>query len=119
MLKVFTDPERLEDVLSILLDNAGKYTPGGGRVSLTTRLQRGEAVIEVSDTGIGIPTEDIPSIFERFYRSDESRAKSTGGFGLGLAIAKSSSEAIGGIITVDSELGVGTTFTLRIPVGKS
>lgn len=109
------DPDRFEDVLSVLVDNACKYTPAGGEVALSTRLARGSAVVEVSDTGIGIPERDLTAIFERFYRSDESRSPETGGFGLGLAIAKGTVEAMGGTITVESTLGSGSLFTVRVP----
>ena len=116
-LYIVGDPDRLEDVLSVLVDNACKYTPSGGKVRLATRLARGSVVIEVHDTGIGIPRDDLPIIFERFYRSDESRSKVTGGFGLGLAIAKGSVEAMGGAITVQSAVGAGSLFTVKIPRG--
>ncbi len=114
-LMVVGDPDRLEDVLSVLVDNACKYTPPGGRVSLDTRVAREWAVFEVRDTGIGIPEADLPVIFERFYRSDESRSKETGGFGLGLAIAKASIEAMGGEIGVQSAPGFGSLFVVRVP----
>ncbi|MDP2232879.1 MAG: ATP-binding protein [Actinomycetota bacterium] len=113
------DPDRIEDAISILLDNAAKYTPEGGRVSLATRRRRDMVVVDVADTGPGIPERDLPSIFERFYRSDASRSQSTGGFGLGLAIAKSVIDAAGGTIEVVSHLGRGTTFTVRLPRGRS
>ncbi len=114
-LPVVGHPERLEDVLSVLVDNAFKYTPSGGTVSLETRSTDNLVVIEVGDTGIGVPAEDLPNIFERFYRSDESRSKATGGFGLGLAIAKTAVESMGGDITVRSARGEGTVFTVLIP----
>lgn len=109
------DPDRIEDVLSILVDNAAKYTPAGGRVEVRTRRRRDVIIVEVSDTGVGIPAEDIPSVFDRFYRSDASRSKETGGFGLGLAIAKRIVETHGGTIDVQSVLGAGTMFTVRLP----
>ncbi len=114
------DPDRIEDVLSILLDNAAKYTPEAGRISLTTRRRREWISIEVSDTGPGIPSQDLPSIFERFYRSDASRTRGAGvgGFGLGLAIAKSITEELAGTLEVESTLGFGTAFTLRLPRGR-
>lgn len=109
------DPDRIEEVVSILVDNAAKYTPVGGQVSVATRRRREQAVIEVSDTGPGISEEDLPHIFDRFYRSDASRSQETGGFGLGLAIAKRIVEAAGGTIEVHSVLDVGTTFIVRLP----
>lgn len=114
-LTLLGDPERIEEVISILVDNAAKYTPPGGEVSVTTRRRREQVVIEVADTGPGIPEADLPNIFDRFYRSDSSRSKETGGFGLGLAIAKRIVEASGGTIEVHSVSGVGATFTIRLP----
>jgi signal transduction histidine kinase len=119
-LLMLGDPDRVEDVLSILLDNAAKYTPAAGRISLTTRRRRDTVSIEVSDTGPGIPPDDLPNIFERFYRSDASRTRGTGpgGFGLGLAIARSITEDLGGTLTVQSTLGLGTTFTFTLLRGR-
>ncbi len=119
-LIMVSDPDRVEDVLSILLDNAAKYTPPAGRISVTTRRRREMIAIEVSDTGPGIPPQDLPSIFERFYRSDASRTRGggVGGFGLGLAIARSITEELRGTLDVESTLGFGTTFTLTLPRGR-
>ena len=114
-LVIFSDPDRIEDVVSILVDNAAKYTLDGGTVSVSTRRKRDNVMIAVSDTGIGIPEEDLPSIFERFYRSDASRSKATGGFGLGLPIAKSIVDAAGGSISIESVHGEGSTFTVTLP----
>jgi len=118
-LWVVGDPDRIEELLGILLDNAGKYTKAGGGVVVSTRKMRDRAVIEVRDTGIGIPEEDVPNIFERFYRSDASRSKDTGGFGLGLAIAKHIVDMSNGDIRVSSEVGVGTTFHIELPRSRS
>lgn len=112
------DPDRIEDAISILVDNAAKYTPEGGRVAVRSRRRRETIIIEVEDTGVGIPPEDLDSIFDRFYRSDASRSKETGGFGLGLPIAKTIIDGAGGTIEVESELGAGTRFTLRLPRGR-
>ncbi|MBU4556174.1 MAG: HAMP domain-containing histidine kinase [Actinobacteria bacterium] len=112
------DPDRIEDAISILVDNAAKYTPEAGRVALRTRRRRDTVIIEVEDTGVGIPVDDLESIFDRFYRSDASRSKETGGFGLGLPIAKTIVDGAGGSIDVHSELGAGTRFTLRLPRGR-
>lgn len=109
------DPDRIEDAMMILVDNAAKYTPEGGRVELRTRRRRDVVIIEVSDTGVGIPHDELEDVFERFYRSDASRSKETGGFGLGLAIAKHIVESSGGTIDVRSVMGVGTMFTIRLP----
>ncbi|MDZ4180236.1 MAG: HAMP domain-containing sensor histidine kinase [Coriobacteriia bacterium] len=111
------DPDRIEDAISILVDNAAKYTQSGV-VTLKTRRKRDTVIIEVIDTGIGIPAEDIPSIFERFYRSDASRSQETGGFGLGLPIATTIVEGAGGSISVESEVGVGSRFIIRLPRGR-
>jgi signal transduction histidine kinase len=112
------DPDRLEDVISILLDNAAKYTPGGGRVVASTRRRRDMIELELADTGQGIPAADLPRIFDRFFRSEASRAAGEGGFGLGLAICKNMVDSMGGTIAVDSEDGKGTTFTVRVPRGR-
>jgi signal transduction histidine kinase len=114
-LTIFSDPDRIEDAISILVDNAAKYTPDGGTVSVSTRRRRDNVIVEVSDTGIGIPEEDIESIFERFYRSDASRSKVTGGFGLGLPIAEAIVSAAGGSISIESTVGEGSTFTIALP----
>ncbi len=111
------DPDRIEDAISILVDNAAKYTAQGS-VSLATRRRRDVVTVEVVDTGEGIPEDDIPNIFDRFYRSDVSRSQETGGFGLGLPIAKSIVEVAGGTIEVQSTEGKGTMFTLRLPRGR-
>lgn len=117
-LWLYGDPDRIEEALGILVDNACKYTPPGGSVSVITRRHRDRVVVEVSDTGVGIPEEDIPNIFDRFYRSDLSRSKETGGFGLGLAIAKHIVDASGGSISVRSAIGRGTTFEVTLPRQK-
>ena len=112
------DPERIEEALGILVDNACKYTPLGGRVMVNTRKLHDKIVVEVVDTGIGIPENDLPNIFERFYRSDASRSHESGGFGLGLPIAKHIIDASGGSISVQSRLGLGTTFEVVLPKHK-
>ncbi|MHB1132307.1 MAG: sensor histidine kinase [Chloroflexota bacterium] len=112
---VVADAERVGQVLRNLLNNAAAYTPEGGRVSVSAR-QQGEMVeLAVSDTGSGISPADLPNVFERFYRADQSRARATGGAGLGLAIARQIVESHGGSITVASEVGKGTTFTFCLP----
>jgi signal transduction histidine kinase len=110
---VWIDPDRIEQVLGILVDNAAKYTPAGGHVSVSTEAKRREVIIVVSDTGRGIPAEDLPSIFDRFYRADVSRASE--GFGLGLSIAKRIVDTAGGTMVASSRIGRGTTFTIRLP----
>ena len=118
-LIMINDPDRIEDAIAILVDNAAKYTPDGGRVSVKTRRRRDNIFVEVSDTGIGITEEDLADIFDRFYRSDISRSKETGGFGLGLPIAKSIVDAAGGELDVRSVEGKGSTFTIKLPRGRS
>ncbi|WP_374711943.1 two-component system histidine kinase PnpS [Symbiobacterium terraclitae] len=110
------DPDRLIQVLSNLVDNAVKYTPAGGRVTLRAAGAEGRVRIAVQDTGPGIPQPDLGRIFERFYRVDKARTRTTGGTGLGLAIAKHIVEAHGGAIEVESEVGRGSTFTVILPV---
>ncbi len=114
-LMITGDPDRVEDVLSILLDNAGKYTPEGGQVLVSTRRERDRIFFRVSDTGEGIAPGDIPRVFDRFFRSDKARAEGETGFGLGLSICKSIVDSMGGTIEVASELGSGTTFEVSLP----
>jgi signal transduction histidine kinase len=108
------DSERMSQVLGNLVSNALRYTPEGGEIVLTARGDEKESVLEVRDNGAGIASEELPHIFDRFYRSDNSRRQS-GESGLGLAIAKSIITAHGGTISVSSTLGEGTTFKIRIP----
>jgi heavy metal sensor kinase len=110
------DPARLKQVIVNLLDNASKYTPGGGRVRLSVRREQGFALLEVADDGIGIPEEALPHVFKRFFRVDGSRSREQGGAGLGLAIVKSICSAHGADIEVVSAVGRGSTFRLRQPL---
>lgn len=111
------DADRLAQVFTNLLDNALKHTPANGHVLLSAGLAEGQLVVNVSDTGAGIPPEDLGRIFERFYQVDKSRARPTGaGVGLGLAITKEIVEAHHGAITVRSIVGEGTRFTVRLPL---
>ena len=109
------DRDRLIQVLINLLDNAVKFTPVGGTIVLKAQAGPGRVVINVKDTGVGIPPEDLPRIFERFYRVDRSRDRREGGTGLGLAIAKHLTQAMGGTIEVQSIAGSGTDFQLTFP----
>jgi signal transduction histidine kinase len=112
---VNVDPDRVTQVLVNLLDNALRYTPAGGMITLSaTQIQEGVA-IAVKDSGPGIPAEDLNHLFERFYRGDKSRQREQGGSGLGLAIAKSLVESQGGRIRVESQLGEGATFIIELP----
>jgi len=109
------NPDRLRQVLLNLVDNALKYTPKGGQVTLSLFRDKGWARVVIEDTGIGIPEEAIPHLFERFYRVDKGRSRLRGGSGLGLAIAKEIAEAHRGRIEVESEEGKGSRFTLWLP----
>jgi len=115
-IKVNADPLRVRQILINLIDNAIKYTPAGGRVNVTITNEADQAVIEVADTGQGIPTEALPHIFDRFYRVDKSRSREHGGSGLGLAIAKSICELHDGRISVESKEDKGSTFRITLPL---
>ena len=105
-----------EELLVILLDNAIKYTPAKGKVSLKIGRSKGRTLFEVADTGIGISSKDLPHIFDRFYRADQSRSKNqVAGYGLGLALAKKIVKLHGGTIKVESRLGKRSIFTVIIP----
>jgi heavy metal sensor kinase len=110
------DQTRLTQLVINLVDNALRYTPQGGTVSVSVGSDREWAVLRVHDTGVGIAAEHLPHLFERFYRADPARARADGGAGLGLAIAQWVTQAHGGQISVDSELGRGSTFTVRLPL---
>ena len=110
------DGQRLQQVLFNLLSNALRHTPTGGTVTTAVEVKEDRVVIRVQDTGSGIPAEDLPHVFERFYRVDRSRARSTGGSGLGLTIAKRIVEAHGGQIWAQSWLGAGSTFAFSLPL---
>lgn len=107
------DPERIHQVLSNLLSNALRYTPRGAKIFICCRAGGGDALIEVQDSGPGIPADELPHVFERFYKSRDS-----GGMGLGLAIAKHLVQAHGGTIRAHSEPGRGTGIEVRLPLGK-
>ncbi len=110
------DEDRIEQVLTNLIDNAIRHTPIEGSVTVSVEQELSYAKIHVADTGEGIPGEDLPYVFERFYKADKARTRSKGGTGLGLAIAKNIVEAHKGNIRVDSEVGQGTTFTFYLPL---
>ena len=113
---VLTDRERLRLILQNLVDNAVKYTPAGGHVVVTTAADPdGATRIEVRDDGPGIEAEHRERVFERFYRVDKARSRELGGTGLGLAIVKHLAESIGAQVTLESEPGTGSTFTVRLP----
>ena len=112
------DVDCLGQVITNLLTNAIHYNKDGGSIRVSTRTEEKAAIVMIADTGIGISTEDLPHIFERFYRADKSRARSNGRSGLGLAICKTIVDAHGGTIEVSSEVGVGTAFTVRLPSAR-
>ena len=101
-----------------LVDNAIRYTKPGGRVEVTLASEDGDVALRVADTGIGIPSRDLPRVFERFYRVDRARSRETGGTGLGLSIVKHVVENHGGTVSVESELGRGSAFEVRLPAAE-
>ena len=109
------EPTQLGNLVRNLLDNAVRYTPEGGRITVRLAREGNEAVLTVTDDGIGIPLEAQGRVFERFYRVDKARTRDTGGTGLGLAIVKHIAELHGGTVAVESELGRGSTFSARLP----
>lgn len=113
---VLGDADRLKQLLLNLVENAVKYTPPGGEVTLSLSKKEGWVYFEVSDTGIGIPPENLPHVFDRFYRVDKARTRAQGGSGLGLSIAKWVAQAHGGAIRVSSQVGEGTTFSVTLPL---
>lgn len=113
--QIAADPGRLSTALSNLIDNAIYYNRSGGQIRISAELLNGSLHLAITDTGQGIPSEELPRIFERFYRVDKARARDSGGTGLGLAIVKHAIESQGGTITATSRLGFGSTFTIRIP----
>jgi two-component system phosphate regulon sensor histidine kinase PhoR len=116
-LEVHADEEALRQILSNLVDNAIKYTPAGGRVTVSCRVNENSVQIEVADNGIGIAAEHHARLFERFYRVDKARSRELGGTGLGLSIVKHLTQALGGNVTVESDVGQGSRFTVRLPLG--
>lgn len=116
---VFADSRRLEQVLINLVDNAVKYTPDGGTVTVTADRRGGHDVVTVEDTGCGIPAEDLEKVFNRFYRVDKARSRELGGTGLGLAIVKHLVKLHHGRIRVESAEGSGARFVLELPVSES
>jgi signal transduction histidine kinase len=111
---VWGNPDYLKQLFLILLDNAFKYTPANGRVEIVGSLHGGTVTITVADTGIGIPSSDLPRIFDRFHRAENARFQS--GAGLGLAIAQRIAEQHGGKIEVESELDQGSRFIITLPL---
>ncbi|NBX68657.1 MAG: PAS domain S-box protein [Proteobacteria bacterium] len=114
--EVLADPNRLEQVLINLIDNAHKYTPEGGHVFVTWEREGNEVVLKVKDTGVGIPAEHHPRLFERFYRVDKARSREQGGTGLGLSIVKHIIQKHEGTVSVQSAPREGSTFICRFPL---
>jgi len=114
-LAAHADRDRLSQILVNLLDNAVKYTPEGGRITVDAAAKGGRVEVSVADTGIGIPSTDLPRLSERFYRVDKARSRALGGTGLGLAIVKHLVQAHGGELAIESELGKGTTVRFTLP----
>ncbi|HEX6290908.1 MAG TPA: ATP-binding protein [Herpetosiphonaceae bacterium] len=110
------DPDRLRQVLLNVLENARKFTPEGGSIAVTVTKRHDAAVMMIADTGVGIPAEDVPHVWDRFYRVDQARARASGGSGLGLSIVKSIVETHGGHVALSSSVGQGTTVTLTLPL---
>jgi signal transduction histidine kinase len=115
---VYADPQRVGQVLRNLLSNALAYTPNGGSVYLSARATERVVQIDVRDTGCGIASEHLPNVFERFYRADPSRARATGGAGIGLALVKQSVVAHGGTVAVASTPGSGSCFSFTLPLAR-
>jgi two-component system, OmpR family, phosphate regulon sensor histidine kinase PhoR len=114
---VLADRQRLAQILLNLARNAITYTPAGGIVSLSVeRPDHYHLSLVVADTGVGIPQEELERVFERFYRADASRARATGGFGLGLAIVRDLAQAMGGVVTAESVVGQGSRFVVTLPI---
>jgi signal transduction histidine kinase len=115
-ITINADGKLLKEALRIFIDNSIKYTPSGGEISINSRFEKKEAVVTIKDNGIGIPKDDLPNIFNRFYRADKSRTKETGGNGLGLSIAKWIILIHNGSINVESRVNYGTTITIVLPL---
>jgi len=118
-LPIRGDGESLRRLFVIVLDNAVKYTDAGGRVSVVTAVERAEVRVTIADTGIGIEAEDLPRIFDRFYRADRSRSRASGGTGLGLSIARRIVEMHGGSISATSRAGAGSEFQVTLPLAAN
>lgn len=113
---VYADKGLVVELIRVIADNAIKYTPAGGHVEVSVTKSDGMAEVVVADNGVGISEEDLPHIFDRFYRCDKARGRTEGSTGLGLAIAKSIAEMMGGNITAKSVLGKGSKFTITFPL---
>jgi signal transduction histidine kinase len=117
-VRVCADADGLRTIFDNLIDNAIKYTPAGGSVTVAWRIEGEYAAIEIADTGIGIPEEHVSRIFERFYRVDKARSRELGGTGLGLSIVKHLVQVFAGTVHVESHPGRGSTFTVQLPLAE-
>jgi two-component system, OmpR family, sensor kinase len=117
-IRVLGDQSRLKQVVVNLIDNAIKYTPEGGAISVVVGSDQGKAFLEVCDDGLGIPPDVIPHVFERFYRADKARSRDSGGAGLGLAIVKAICGAHGAEVEVFSQDGQGSRFRVELPLAQ-
>lgn len=118
-IRVWANRDQMEQVILNLVDNAVKYTPSGGTVTVSVTTENSNAVLTVTDTGIGILQEHLPRIFERFYRVDKARSRQSGGTGLGLSIVKNIVEAHGGRVEAQSEYNRGSVFRIEIPISPN
>jgi signal transduction histidine kinase len=109
------DAIAIDRLLMILVDNAVKYTPPGGRCEIALTMSEAEAHIAIKDSGVGIERDDLESIFERFYRADKTRSREVSGAGLGLSIARWIANVHGGSITAESVIGTGSVFRVKLP----
>lgn len=112
------DPDKMTQVIDNILNNAIKYSPDGGKITVSMKTTDDQMILSISDQGLGIPKEDLPKIFDRFYRVDKARSRAQGGTGLGLAIAKEIIKQHNGFIWAKSEYGKGSTFTIVLPYDK-
>jgi two-component system phosphate regulon sensor histidine kinase PhoR len=117
-VEVEAESEGLRFIVNNLIDNALKYTPAGGRVTVRWHTEQANAVIAVEDTGVGIAREHQQRIFERFYRVDKARSRELGGTGLGLSIVKHLTQMFLGQVSVESQVGKGSAFTVRLPLAS-
>lgn len=117
--KFYSDRDKIEQLVINIVSNAIKYTPEGGKIDIVSGIMINDAFIKVTDNGIGIPKENIPRLFERFYRVDKARSRDTGGTGLGLAISKQLADNLGGEITINSDVGKGTEVLITLPVKEN
>jgi anti-sigma regulatory factor (Ser/Thr protein kinase) len=118
-IEVYGDRQNLSQLIDNLIDNAVKYTPEHGEISIKLNRIDGNMILQVSDTGIGISSQYLQRIFERFYRIDKARSLTLGGTGLGLSIVKNIADKHGGSVSVESQLGLGSTFTFQMPLSDA